>query len=234
MIRLLKVEFYKLKKFPFGYIVLLLFLVIGVIGGGFKLSKSKVLEDTAAVFAGTVCDTSLVFAISLAAAYFLGKDFSSRTVNNEIKLGYSRFHILLSKMMVVCIFAAFLHTVWVIANVLSFAAVRGFDSSVLCAENALWMITVWVQLSAVISGVVLITFLTRTVAGAIAISSMYVLVCCNILRNFVNAKIFTMSPFCFAQDPNADNLFFTAVASLVTLIIFSATAAVIFHRADVK
>lgn len=232
MFNLLKVEFYKLKKFPFGYIVLLFFLVVGVIGGGYKLPDS--FENTAAIFAVNVCDTSLVFIISLAAAFFMGKDFSSRTIDNEIKLSYSRFKILLSKLIAVCIFAAFIHTVWIAANVLSFAAVRGFDSSVLCAENAFWLITVLVQLSAVISGVMLITFITRTVAGAIAISSMYVLIGCNLLRNYTDAKIFTMSPFCFAQDNNTENLFFTAIVAFVTLIIFSATATVIFHRSDVK
>lgn len=232
MINLLKVEFYKLKKFPFGYIVLLFFLVIGIIGGGYKLRDN--FENTAAIFVETVCDTSLVFIISLAAAYFMGKDFSSRTIDNEIKLGYSRFKILLSKLIAVCTFAAFMHTVWVAANVLSFVAVRGFDSSVLCTENAFWLITVLIQLSAIISGSLLITFITRTVAGAIAISSMYVLICCNILRNYTDAKIFTMSPFCFAQDNNTENLFFTAIVAFVTLIIFTVTATVIFNRSDVK
>ncbi|MCH5251252.1 MAG: ABC transporter permease [Lachnospiraceae bacterium] len=232
MFNLLKMEFYKLKRFPFGYVVLLFFLVIGIIGGGYKLPDY--FENTAAVFAETVCDTSLVIIISLAAAFFMGKDFSSRTINNEIKLGYSRFKILLSKMMAVCTFAAFIHAMWVAANVLSFAAVRGFDRSVLCIENALWLITVWIQMSAVISGVVLITFITRTVAGSIAISSMYVLLCCNILRNYTYVKVFTMSPFCFARDNNMENLFFEAIVAFVTLILFSATATVIFNRSDVK
>lgn len=232
MFNLLKMEFYRLKKFPFGYIVLLFFLVIGIIGGGYKLLDY--CENTADIFAANVCDTSLVFVISLTAAFFMGKDFSSRTIDNEIKLSYSRFKILLSKTIAVCVFAAFIHTVWVAANVLSFAAVRGFDSSVLCAENAFWLITVLIQLSAVISGVMLITFSTRTVAGAIAISSMYVLICCNILRNYTDAKIFTMSPFCFAQDNNTENLLFTAIVAFVTLIIFSATATVIFHKSDIK
>ena len=232
MFNLLKVEFYKLKKFSFGYIVLLFFLVIGIIGGGYKITDD--FECTADIFAANVCDTSLVLIISLAAAFFMGKDFSGRTIDNEIKLGFSRFKILISRMIAACIFAALIHTVWIAANVLSFAAVRGFDSSVLCVENAFWLITVLIQLSAVISGVILITFITRTVAGAIAISSMYVLICCNILRNYTDAKIFTMSPFCFVQDNNMENLFYTAIVAFVTLIIFSAAATVIFNRSDVK
>ena len=45
MFNLLKVEFYKLKKFSFGYIVLLFFLVIGIIGGGYKITDD--FESTA-------------------------------------------------------------------------------------------------------------------------------------------------------------------------------------------
>ena len=232
MFNLLKVEFYKLKKFPFGYIVLLFFLVIGIVGGGYKITDD--FESTADIFASNVCDTSLVFVISLAAAFFMGKDFSSRTIDNEIKLSYSRFKILLSKMIAVCTFAAFIHTAWVAANALSYAAVRGFDSSVLCVENALWLITVLIQLSAVISGVMLITFITRTVAGAIAISSMYVLICCNILRNYTDAKIFTMSPFCFVQNSDLKNLAFAAVSALVTMVVFLMIAVFTFNKAEIK
>ena len=232
MFNLLKVEFYKLKKFPFGYIVLLLFLGIGIIGGGYKFPYS--FENTADVFAANVCDTSLVFTISLAVAFFMGKDFSGRTIDNEIKLGYSRYKILLSKMIAVCSFAAFIHTVWVAVYVLSFAVVRGFDSSVLCVENALWLITVLIQLSAVISGVILITFTARTVGGAIAISSMYVLICCNILRNYTDAKIFTMSPFCFVQNNDSGNLAYAAVNALVTMAVFLIIAIFTFNKAEVK
>ena len=232
MFNLLKVEFYKLKKFSFGYIVMLFFLVIGIIGGGYKLSD--ICENTADVFAANVCDTSLVLIISLAAAVFMGKDFSSRTIDNEIKLSYSRFEILISRMIAACIFAALIHTAWVAANVLSFAAVRGFDSSVLCVENALWLITVLIQLSAVISGVILITFTARTVAGAIAISSMYVLICCNILRNYTDAKLFTMSPFCFVQNNDSRNLVYAAVNALVTMAVFLIITVFTFNKAEVK
>lgn len=232
MFSLLKVEFYKLKKFPFGYIVLLLFLGIGIVGGGYKFPYN--FENTADIFAANVCDTSLVFTISLAAAFFMGKDFSNRTIDNEVKLSYSRFEILLSKTIAVCTFAAFIHTVWVAVYVLSFAAVRGFDSSVLCAESAFWLITVLLQLSAVISGVVLVTFITRTVAGAIAISSMYVLICCNILRNYTDAKIFTMSPFCFVQNSDSKNLAFAAVNALVTMALFLTIAVFAFNKAEIK
>ena len=102
------------------------------------------------------------------------------------------------------------------------------------AVNAFWLITVLIQLSAVISGVILITFITRTVAGAIAISSMYVLICCNILRNYTDAKLFTMSPFCFVQNNDSRNLVYAAVNALVTMAVFLIITVFTFNKAEVK
>ena len=128
MFNLLKVEFYKLKKFQFGYIAVLFMFVMGYLCGdnriGNKIFDST--DNTARAFL-FVSDTSLVFLISIVMALFIGRDFSNRTICNEIKMGYSRFHILFSRTIVVCVFAALLHTVYVISIILGFSVVRGFD-----------------------------------------------------------------------------------------------------------
>lgn len=236
MFNLLKVELYKLKKFLFGYIAVLFMLVIGLSYGGYHIGYqlSYLEENTATIFFDVVSDTSFVFVISLVAALFIGKDFSNHTICNEIKLGYNRFHILLSRMIVACAFAVLLHTIYVISTVLGFSVVRGFDTSVLCVENALWLFTVLIQLVAVISGVVMISFLAKKVSEAISVSVMYAFICCNILRSFISPKIFTMSCFCFVQDNDIENLLFAAISAFVTMIIFSVIATFAFNKADVK
>ncbi|MDE5966931.1 MAG: ABC transporter permease [Lachnospiraceae bacterium] len=236
MFNLLKVELYKLKKFKFGHIAVLFMLVMGLLYGGYHIGYqlSYLEENTATIFFDVVSDTSFVFVISLVAALFIGKDFSNHTICNEIKLGYNRFHILLSRMIVACAFAVLLHTIYVISTVLGFSVVRGFDTRVLCVENALWLFTVLIQLVAVISGVVMISFLAKKVSGAISVSVMYAFICCNILRNFISSKIFTMSCFCFVQDNDIENLLFAAISAFVTMIIFSVIATFTFNKADVK
>lgn len=232
MFNLLKVEFYKLKKFMFGYIALLFMLVIGLTYGGYKLSEFEV--DTTTIFAYVINDTSFVFVMALVAALFIGKDFSGHTICNEIKLGYRRFHILLSRMIMVCTFAALLHTIYIISSVLGFVVVQGFDASVFCIANALWLLAVLIQLAAVISGVVLISFLAKKVSEAITLSVMYAFIGCNILRNFTSARIFTLSCFCFVLDNNTENLVFAAISALVTMVIFLAIAVFAFNKADIK
>lgn len=236
MFNLLKVELYKLKRFQFGYIAVLFMLVIGLAYGGYHIGYelSELEENTASIFSDAVSDTSFVFVISLIAALFIGKDFSNHTICNEIKMGYNRFHILLSRMIVVCTFAVLLHAIYVISTVFGFAVVRGFDTSVLCMENAFWLFAVLIQLAAIISGVVLICFLARKVSEAVTISVMYAFICCNILRSFIDSKIFTMSCFYFVQDNSVENLLFAVIIAFITMIVFSVIATFAFNKADVK
>lgn len=232
MFNLLRIEFYKLSKFLFGYIAILFMLGVGLSYGGIKLSELEI--NTSDVFNYVICDTSFVFVMALVAALFIGKDFSSRTICNEIKMGYNRYQILLSKMIAVCVFAVLLHMIYIISTIIGFVVIRGFDTSVLCSENALWLLAVSLQLVAIISGVVLICFIARKSLEAITLSVMYTFICCNLLRNFISSKIFTMSCFCFVQDSNIENLLFSAISAFITMTLFLAIATFAFNKADVK
>lgn len=236
MFNLLKVEFYKLKKFQIGYIVVLLLVVIGYLYGDNRIGNKvfDMTDNTAAAFSEVVSDTSFVFLISIVTALFMGKDFSSRTICNEIKLGHSRFHILFSRVIMVCIFAVLLHVVYILSTIVGFSVVRGFDTSLFCTENALWLFTVFIQLAAVTSGVVFITFMAKKVSEAIVLSALYSVICCNILRNFISAEIYTLSCFCFVQNNSSKNLVPALVSAFVTMIVFLAAAVITFNKAEVK
>ncbi len=236
MINLLKVEFYKLKKFQFGYIAVIFMFVVGYVYGDNRLGNKMfdINDNTNVVFSGIVSDTSFVFFISIIMALFMGKDFSNHTICNEIKLGYNRFQILLSRTITVCVFAVLLHVIYVVSAVLGFSIVRGFDTSVLRVGNVLWLLTVFIQLAAVISGVVLLSFTAKKVSEAIALSVMYAFIGCNILRNFVSAKVFTLSCFCFVQNNNKENLTIAAVSAGITMTVFLTIAAFTFHKAEIN
>lgn len=235
MHNLLKVELYKLKKFPLGYIAMLFMFVCGYLYGDNRLAQDafEVTDNTSAIFSYTVCDTSMVFIISIVSALFLGKDFSNHTICNEIKLGYHRFHVLLSRAVVVCAFSGLLHMIYIAATILGFSVVRGFDASLLCIRNALWLLTVLIQLTAIISGVVFVSFLVKRVSEAIAISTLYVFICCNILRNFTDTRFFTLSCFCFVRS-SSENFVFVAANAFLTMIIFLAIAMCTFKKAEIK
>ncbi len=236
MINLLRVEFYKLKKFSFGYIALLFMIVIGYLYGDSRLGNNPFpfTANTEVLFVNTVGDTSFVFLIAITAALFMGKDFSSRTICNEIKLGHSRVQILLSRMFVVGMFSVLLHLAYLVSATVGFCVVRGFDASMFCMENVVWLLTVLTQLAALTSLVVLITFLTKKVSEAIALSALSIVLCCNILRNFIHIKIYTLSCFCFVQNSKAENLGISFIGAVVTMVLFLSIAAVSFQKAEVK
>lgn len=237
MFNLLKVELYKLKKFQFWYLAVLLMFMVGYIYGDNRIGNKVfyVTDTTDVAFSYTVGDTSFVFLIAIVAALFIGKDFSNRTICNEIKLGYSRFQILISRMLVVCVFAVLFHASFVISTVLGFSVVRGFDASVLSVGNALRLLTALVQLIAVLSGVVLISFIAKKMSEAIVISATYAFICCNILRNFYwQNRIFRLTCFYFVDDNSTENLVNAIISAVVTMVIFLTIAAVSFNKADIK
>lgn len=237
MYNLLKVELYKLKKFIFGYVAVFLIFVAGYIFGDNRIGNRvfEMTDNTDLVFSYVISDTSFVFFISIIMAVFIGKDFSNRTICHEIKLGYSRFQILLSRMVVVCAFATLLHVIYVLSAVFGFSVVRGFDISVLSIRNALWFLIVLIQLVAVISGVVLLSFWAKRLSEAIVLSTIYSFVCCNVLRNYLmSSKIFTLSCFCFVQSRTTENLVYATISALVTMFIFLTIAIFSFNKAEVK
>lgn len=236
MFNLLKVEYFKLKRFKLGYISIFSIFVIGYIYGDGRVVKRAfdMTCSASTVFSSVVSDTSFVFLTSVIASVFIGMDFYNRTIFNEIKLGYSRFHILLSRMIMVCILAALFHVTFIVSTILGFFAERGIDVSLFRMENALWLFTVLVQLSAVTGGVVLISFMAKKAVEAVALSVLYSFICCNVLRNFMRTEIYTRSCFCFVRDSSSENLLSAALSALVTMIVFLAIAAITFNKAEVK
>lgn len=232
MYNLLKVELYKLKKFQLGYLAMLFMAVVGYIYGDNRIGNRmfQLPDDTADAFSHVVSDNSFVFIIAIVAAMFMGKDFSNRTICNEIKLGHSRFHILLSRTVMVCAFAVLLHVLYVIFAIVGFSAVKGFDTSLFSGENALWLLTVLLQLVAILCGVVMISFLAKKASEATVLSALYTVICCNILRNFISPT----ACFYFVEDNTPENIGSAIVSAIIAMIVFLATAAVAFHKAEVK
>lgn len=90
----LMIEKYKAVRFPILYIAAVILATADFLLGFLKLPESM---NTSTVFSISLCDTSFMFIISLVAAWFAGNDFMNRTIHNEIKVGYSRFSVILAR-----------------------------------------------------------------------------------------------------------------------------------------
>jgi SNF family Na+-dependent transporter len=100
------IEKYKAKRFIIMYLAAVVLAAAGFFLGFLKLPEHL---DTATVFSFSICDTSFMFIISLVTAWFVGNDFLNRTIHNEIKVGYSRFSVFITRTITAVIMAVLLH-----------------------------------------------------------------------------------------------------------------------------
>lgn len=238
MFNQLKVEWFKVRRFPLFYIVALVLAMAGFFCGFLKMSASDGAEG---VFQNFVCDTSFIFIISMVSSWFIGNDFSNRTIHNEIKLGYSRLSVLITRGLMAYLISAFLHIIYIFSAIIGFSMKYGVDKNSFTVRNGLWLFTVIFQIMTIQSMIVGIVFLLKNATAAISAAVCFSFITCNVLRNFqdfyiilFNGKIFTLSAFCLAQNASLGTLIPAMIyAVVIHLAVFLFTYA-LFKKSEIK
>ena len=226
----LKVEFFKFRRFELFYLGILLMFGVGCAYGFFKFPGGSMYDG----FAATMGDVSFLFVSALISSWFVGNDFSNRTIHNEITTGYSRLSVLLVRELPAVLSAVMLHFTYVVSTMIGLGVKRGFSLEVFQIQDLYWCITVMLQLIAMQSIVVLITFLCAKAAAAIAASVCVIFLTCNIVRNFLEVKAYTMSCFCLAQTHSNETLLPTGIIAILTILITVIITWFIFRKREVK
>ena len=225
------IEKYKAKRFIIMYLAAVILAAAGFFLGFLKLPKNL---DTATVFSFSICDTSFVFIISLVAAWFVGNDFLNRTIHNEIKVGYSRFSVLITRTIAAVIMAMLLHLTYVFATVIGFTVKYRFDRSIFSVTDFAWLLVVMLQICANICIVMFIVFtLKKTILG-IAVTVVFSFVSCNILRNFIGKSVFRLTCFSLAQTSDNRTLALSAVFASVVIVISLTATHLVFRKSEIK
>ena len=230
----LKVVFFKFRNFWIFYVGIVGLAGVGAAHGYIKLAGQGAKNGIYEAFAGTICDSSFLFLLSLIAAWFIGNDFSNRTIHNEITTGCSRLSVLFVRELPVFLFAVILHTIYIFSTVIGVGIKAGFSFALFTKRDVLWGIVVLLQLLAIQTLVVLITFICAKVSAAIAVSVCFTFVACNVLRNYFDGKIFTSSCFCLAQNNLSKTLIPAGVTALATLIITVIVTYLVFRKKEIK
>ena len=227
----LMIEKYKAKRFIIMYLA-----AVVLAGAGFFLGVLKLPEnlDTADVFSLTICDTSFMFIVSLVAAWFAGNDFLNRTIQNEIKAGYSRFSVFMARTITTVIMAELLHLTYVFSTVFGFAAKYRFDGSIFSVTDFVWLLVIMVQICANICIVMFIVFALKRVTLGIAVTIVFSFVSCNILRNFIRESFFRLTCFSFAQTSDNRTLALSAVFAAAVIVISLTATHFVFRKAEIK
>ena len=96
-----------------------------------------------------------------------------------------------------------------------------------------WCITIVLQLIALQSIIVLITFICAKASVAIATSVCFTFVMCNILRNFLNGEIFIRSCFFLAKDNLSETLIPTSIMAVLIFVASVIFTYVIFTKREI-
>lgn len=227
-----KVTFFKFRHFVLFYIA-----VLCMVGFGFSYGFVRISDIVGSVyyaFSIVNSDMSLLFLAALITAWFLGSDFSNRTIHHEITLGYSRWSVLFVRELPVLLSGVILHFVYVFSVVLGVACKNGFSGAMFETADILWCITIMLQLMGLQSVITMITFICAKAPAAIAISVSFTIIACNVLRNFLGGTFFTKTVFYLARDNASATLLPTSIVAVVTLMVFIALTYMIFRRKEIK
>lgn len=225
------IERYKAVRFFIILIAALVIVVVGFLNGLIKIPKDL---NTSAVFSNLVCDASFIFILSLVAAWFAGNDFLNRTIHNEIKAGYSRISVIITRTITTVIMGLLLHLAFIAASLLGFVIKAGFDSSVFTVVNLSWLLVVMLQICANICIVMFIVFALKKVTSGIAVTVIFAIVSCNILRNFISDSVFRLTPFSLAQTSDSQTLILSAAVAAVMIAVSMLATHLVFRRAEIK
>lgn len=227
------VAFYKFRRFWLLYFAIFLIIGIGALWGYEKLALTEKYGSLYGAFLASNCDTSFIFLLTFVSVWFIGSDFGNRTIQHEIKLGYTRTSVVFVRAVTAFSLALLLHFCYIMSTMLGTGIRAGFSRAGFSRHDILWCVTIALQLIAFQSIIVWIAFLTRRFAAALTISVCFTFITCNLLRNFTNSRLFHISVFCLVQDSSMETLLPAGIVAVVVLVLMSVATYFTFRRAEV-
>lgn len=218
MINQLKVEFYKLTHSVMLYVIGVLYFIMGIIVP-FKIVKLFNVDDIYYPFQDALQDVSCVFLTAILVAWFIGQDYSNRVFQHEIANGYSRFSVIISRLIPITIASVVMHAIIVSSEVLGTGILVGFSSSSFSGADVLWVLTVILQIVALVCVFAFISFVSGSQFAATAGTVVFEIFFCNIMRNFLRSGVYTYTCLCFAKDNTNERLSICAISAVATIVV---------------
>ena len=227
----LKVSMYKWKRFWVLYVAYVILGAVGITYGYLKLSPA---EGAYEGFLATISDTSFVFIITMVTAGFVGSDFSNRTIQHEITTGHNRLSVILVRALPVFFSAISMHVLYIVSTMIGIWIKSGTMGQHFTGQDILWLVTVLMQVAAVQSIIQWIAFLCRNAAVGIAASILFTFMTCNVLRNFLESRIFTISVFCFVRESSYETLIPALMIAIVVIFGMLFLTYQTFRKAELR
>ena len=110
----------------------------------------------------------------------------------------------------------------------------GFSDVLFNVQDLFWCDTILLQLIALQSIIVFISFICAKAPAAIAASVCFTFITCNLLRNFLHGKIFECSCFCIARNNAYETLIPASIAAILTCMITILLTYLVFCKKEIK
>ena len=233
MSNLMKLEFYKLRRFRVFYAVAALLLVFDAYAA-YKNNIKPLFTNIYQVYADSLPDTSLSFFFAILTALFVGNDFSTRTIDRELVTGASRWKVILSRLIPVWIMNVVYHTLFIVMYMGAIGISNGFSFDGFSISDLAWFGTVMFQVMALTTVITLITIIFGNIYGGLTASVITLFAFCNIMRNFTDSPIYRSSCFCFAVDSSSTTLVRCVIGAAVTIAAAMIAAYAVFRKRDLS
>ena len=235
----LKVEFYKLRTSKFFYIAAIGFFTASVMIFWSNIFRDGLDITGGRAFVGSISDTSLLFILSLFVSYFIGNDFSNRTIGNEIRIGYSRISVILSRVIIALPLAAFLYLFYAAPRAILTGLINGFGSEFTIYEILIRTLLFSFQVMAVTSFVAFIMFWCKKSSLGMMIGVCFTVITCNILRTVLSDNtVFRLTSF-YRIQMNIEamtswDIGISFLSALTTLLAVLSVTYIVFRKTELK
>ena len=185
-------------------------------------------------FVEGIQDCSFAFLYGMLIAWFIGIDFTNRTIHKAIVTGNSRWKIVVAKLISTSIVVMIIHFLSAVLETLVYGKQFGFSFDGFSVKDIAWLGVVVLQLISYNAFYELITIICGNVYIALFASITTAAVAGNVLRNYLDGNfIYEHSFFCLAKSSSADDLIPCAVCAIIMTVIFVAASSCIFKKKDV-
>ena len=238
MLNLLRIERRKIVRFIPLYVSLaIMFLMwIDMLFRGLKTDFVEMygpfnLHDG---FGEGLQDCSFSFLYGMLIAWFIGIDFTNRTIHKAIVTGNSRWKIVVAKLISTSVMIMIFHFISATLETILYGKYFGFSFDGFSAKDIAWLLVIMLQLIAYNAFYELVTIICGNVYIALFASITTAAVLGNVLRNFLGGNfIYEHSFFCLAKSSSAADLIPCAVCAIIAAVLLVLASSFIFKKRDV-
>ena len=238
MLNLLRIERRKIVRFIPLYVSLaIMFLMwIDMLFRGLKTDYVEMygpfnMHDG---FGEGLQDCSFSFLYGMLIAWFIGIDFTNRTIHKAIVTGNSRWKIVVAKLISTSVMIMIFHFISATLETILYGKFFGFSFDGFSAKDIAWLLVIMLQLIAYNAFYELVTIICGNVYIALFASITTAAVLGHVLRNFLGGNfIYEHSFFCLAKSSSAADLIPCAVCAIIAAVLLVLASSFIFKKRDV-